>query len=63
MAFNKDQNEPKVPLSNSEKRETSNLLPRYYRTKDNKKFLIRKNTVTNIYFTKNINKFKKPLRL
>lgn len=39
MAFNKDQNEPKVPLSNVEQRETSNLLPRFYRTKDNKKFL------------------------
>lgn len=39
MAFNKDQNEPKVPISNVEKRESSNLLPRFYRTKSNKKFL------------------------
>jgi hypothetical protein len=39
MAFSNDQNEPSVPSSRFENRETSNLLPRYYRTKDNKKFL------------------------
>ncbi len=39
MAFNKDQNEPKVPISNVEKRFSSDLLPRFYRTKGNKKFL------------------------
>lgn len=39
MAYNKDQNEPKVPISNVEKRNTSDLLPRFYRTKSNKKFL------------------------
>jgi len=39
MAYNKDQNEPKVPTSNVEKRESANLLPRFYRTKSNKKFL------------------------
>ena len=39
MAFNKDQNEPKIPISNVEKRNTSDLLPRFYRTKSNKKFL------------------------
>jgi hypothetical protein len=39
MAFNDDQKEPSVPSSNIENRETSNLLPKYYRTKGNKKFL------------------------
>ena len=39
MAYNKDQNEPKVPVSNVEKRTSSDLLPRFYRTKGNKKFL------------------------
>jgi hypothetical protein len=39
MAFNKDQNEPKVPTSNVSQRSSSDLLPRYYRTKGNKKFL------------------------
>lgn len=39
MVSNNDQSEPSVPLSNIENRETSNLLPRYYRTKGNKKFL------------------------
>lgn len=39
MAYNKDQNEPKVPTSNVEQRNTSDLLPRFYRTKSNKKFL------------------------
>jgi hypothetical protein len=39
MANSKDQNEPKVPTSNVEKRESSNLLPRFYRTSGNKKFL------------------------
>jgi hypothetical protein len=39
MAYNKDQNEPKVPISNVGKRESSDLLPRFYRTKSNKKFL------------------------
>ena len=39
MAYNKDQNEPNVPISNVEQRNTSDLLPRFYRTKSNKKFL------------------------
>jgi len=39
MAFTNDQNEPKLPISNSEKRNSSDLLPRYYRTNSNKKFL------------------------
>jgi hypothetical protein len=39
MSFNEDQNEPTIPLSNTENRETANLLPKFYRTKDNKKFL------------------------
>ncbi len=39
MAYNKDQNEPKVPISNVQKRTSSDLLPRFYRTKGNKKFL------------------------
>lgn len=39
MAYSKDQNEPKVPISNVEKRNTADLLPRFYRTKSNKKFL------------------------
>jgi hypothetical protein len=39
MAYSKDQNEPKVPISNVEQRNTSDLLPRFYRTKSNKKFL------------------------
>ena len=39
MAYSKDQNEPKVPTSNVDKRTTSDLLPRFYRTKSNKKFL------------------------
>jgi hypothetical protein len=39
MAFNNNQNEPKLPLSNVEKRNSSDLLPRYYRTNSNKKFL------------------------
>jgi hypothetical protein len=39
MAFNNNQNEPKLPLSNTEKRNSSDLLPRYYRTNSNKKFL------------------------
>ena len=39
MAYNKDQNEPKVPISNVEKRSSADLLPRFYRTLGNKKFL------------------------
>ena len=39
MAYSNDQNEPKVPISNVEKRASSDLLPRFYRTKSNKKFL------------------------
>jgi hypothetical protein len=39
MAFNKDQNEPKVPTSNVDERKSSDLLPRFYRTNGNKKFL------------------------
>lgn len=34
-----EQNEPKLPLSNKEKRATADLLPRFYRTDSNKKFL------------------------
>ena len=33
------QNESGLPISNNEDRDTSNLLPRYYRTDSNKKFL------------------------
>lgn len=33
------QNEPKLPLSKNESRTTSDLLPRFYRTDSNKKFL------------------------
>lgn len=39
MSFNNDQIEPNMPMSNSELRKSINLLPKYYRTKDNKKFL------------------------
>jgi len=39
MAFNKDQNEPKIPTSNVSQRNSADLLPRFYRTKGNKKFL------------------------
>jgi hypothetical protein len=39
MAYDKDQNEPKLPTGSGEKRESSNLLPRFYRTDSNKKFL------------------------
>jgi hypothetical protein len=39
MAFTDDQNEPKLPVSNVEPRNSSDLLPRFYRTKSNKKFL------------------------
>lgn len=39
MAINNDQTEPKMPTSKNEKRNSSNLLPRYYRTNSNKKFL------------------------
>ena len=33
-----NQDEPKLPLSNSDERKTSDLLPRFYRTDSNKKF-------------------------
>lgn len=39
MALDNDQNEPKLPVSKKEKRNSVNLLPRYYRTNTNKKFL------------------------
>jgi hypothetical protein len=39
MAYDKDQNEPSLPAGSNEKRESSNLLPRFYRTDSNKKFL------------------------
>ena len=39
MAYSNDQNEPKVPISNVEKRSSADLLPRFYRTPGNKKFL------------------------
>ena len=38
MATN-SQNEPKLPLSKNETRSSSDLLPRFYRTESNKKFL------------------------
>lgn len=38
MAYSNDQNEPKVPISNVEKRSSADLLPRFYRTPGNKKF-------------------------
>ena len=39
MAYDNDQNEFPVPTSNDAKRETVSLLPRYFRTDVNKKFL------------------------
>jgi hypothetical protein len=39
MAYDKDQNEPSLPAGSNPKRESSNLLPRFYRTNSNKKFL------------------------
>lgn len=39
MAFTDEQNEPKLPVSNVEPRNSSDLLPRFYRTTSNKKFL------------------------
>jgi hypothetical protein len=36
---NKNQSEPNLPISKNEKRSTSDLLPRFYRTDGNKKFL------------------------
>lgn len=39
MAFNNDQNEPKLPTNKKERRNSTDLLPRYYRTNTNKKFL------------------------
>ncbi len=39
MAYDKDQNEPSLPAGSNTKRESSNLLPRFYRTDSNKKFL------------------------
>lgn len=39
MANDRDQTEPKLPISNAEVRRSSDLLPRFYRTKSNKKFI------------------------
>jgi hypothetical protein len=39
MAYDKDQNEPNLPAGSNLKRESSNLLPKFYRTNSNKKFL------------------------
>ena len=39
MASSNDQNEPSVPTSNVGKRSSADLLPRFYRTNSNKKFL------------------------
>ena len=38
MAIN-DQNESGLPLSNKDNRNSANLLPRFFRTDSNKKFL------------------------
>ncbi len=38
MSYN-DQEEPSLPLSNNAKRSSADLLPKYYRTSGNKKFL------------------------
>ena len=39
MAYDNDQNEPILPVDGNEKRQSSDLLPRFFRTKANKKFL------------------------
>ena len=39
MAYNDDQNEYPVPGSSDSKRTSASLLPRYFRTNPNKKFL------------------------
>ena len=39
MAYDKDQNEPTLPVNGEQKRSTSDLLPRFFRTQSNKKFL------------------------
>jgi len=39
MAYDKNQTEPSVPVPGNNKRESSNLLPKFYRTNSNKKFL------------------------
>jgi hypothetical protein len=39
MAYDKNQTEPSLPISGDNKRESSNLLPNFYRTGSNKKFL------------------------
>jgi hypothetical protein len=39
MVNDRDQNEPKLPVTGREPRQSSDLLPRFYRTKSNKKFL------------------------
>jgi hypothetical protein len=39
MAYDKNQNEPGVPLNSNDKRKSSDLLPRIYRTDANKKFI------------------------
>jgi hypothetical protein len=39
MAYDKNQTEPSVPVPGDNKRESSNLLPKFYRTNSNKKFL------------------------
>ena len=39
MAYDKDQNEPTLPVNGDQKRSSSDLLPRFFRTQANKKFL------------------------
>jgi hypothetical protein len=39
MAYNNEQNEPSVPINNAEARSSSNLIPQFFRTNENKKFL------------------------
>ena len=50
---NNDQNESGLPLSNADNRDSANLLPRFFRTDSNKKFLkattTRFTTTTAIY--------------
>lgn len=39
MAYNNEQNDPRVPINNAEIRSSSDLVPRFFRTNANKKFL------------------------
>lgn len=39
MANDRDQSESKLPITGNEPRQSSDLLPRFYRTKSNKKFI------------------------